>query len=128
MPRRGQYSRAADRFDMDCPCDARLRTMAVRSVAWHPSQGRGYRTRVRKAAERMTEPEREAHERPTFSACSLLILATTEPSPSAYPDEPCVTYVFDTDVANGRYIAQGDLAVLRDSLVVLGVGWIDDYG
>ena len=43
----------------------------------------------------------------------------------AYPDELGVRYVYDTTVPNGRYVAVGDLAVVRDNRSVLGAGWID---
>ena len=62
---------------------------------------------------------------PTFSAWSLLSLTTTAHGAPKYPDELSVSYVWDTTVPNGRYVAPGDLAVIRDNLVVLGAGWID---
>ena len=43
----------------------------------------------------------------------------------AYPDELGVRYVYDTTVPNGRYVAIGDLAVVRDNRYVFGAGWID---
>jgi DNA-directed RNA polymerase subunit RPC12/RpoP len=42
-----------------------------------------------------------------------------------YPDELEVRYVYDTTVPNGRYVAPGDLAVIRDNRIVFGAGWID---
>lgn len=42
-----------------------------------------------------------------------------------YPDILGSQYVFDSTVANHGAVQEGDLAVLRDGAVVLGVGWID---
>lgn len=42
-----------------------------------------------------------------------------------YADQLDSHYVFDTTVPNHGRVARGDLAVLRDSDVILGVGWID---
>ena len=64
-------------------------------------------------------------DQPTFAAWSLLSLTSTAHGVLAYPDELGVRYVYDTMVPNGRYIAVGDLAVVRDNRVVLGAGWID---
>jgi ribosomal protein L37AE/L43A len=64
-------------------------------------------------------------EEPTFSAWSLLSLTTTAHGTSIYPDELGVRYVYDTTVANGRYLAPGDLAVVCDNRIVFGAGWID---
>jgi len=61
----------------------------------------------------------------TFSAWSLLSLTTTAHGAPAYPDELGVSYVYDTTVPNGRYMAPGDLAVVRDNRIVFGAGWID---
>ena len=33
--------------------------------------------------------------------------------------------MWDTTVPNGRYVAVGDLAVIRDNRYVFGAGWID---
>ena len=60
-----------------------------------------------------------------FGAWSLLSLTATAHGVLAYPDELGVRYVYDTTVANGRYISVGDLAVVRDNHIVLGAGWID---
>ena len=60
-----------------------------------------------------------------FSAWSFLTLTTTAHGEPTYPDEPEVCYVYDTTVPNGRYIALGDLAVIRDNRIVFGAGWID---
>jgi hypothetical protein len=60
-----------------------------------------------------------------FSAWSLLSLTATADGVLAYPDEPGVRYVYDTTVLNGRYVAVGDLAVIRDNRYVFGAGWID---
>jgi hypothetical protein len=60
-----------------------------------------------------------------FHAWSLLSLTSTAHGVLAYPDELGVRYVYDNMVPNGRYIAVGDLAVVRDNHVVLGAGWID---
>jgi ribosomal protein L37AE/L43A len=43
-----------------------------------------------------------------------------------YDDQLNSHYVFDSTVHNSRHVTKGDLAVLRDSDVVLGIGWIDD--
>jgi HNH endonuclease len=62
----------------------------------------------------------------TFNAWSLLSLTRTgRHGVTSYPDELGIKYVYDTTVPNGRYVAAGDLAVLRDGLMVLGAGWID---
>jgi DNA-directed RNA polymerase subunit RPC12/RpoP len=37
-----------------------------------------------------------------------------------------VRYVYDSTVPNGRYVAVGDLAVVRDNQRVFGAGWIDN--
>jgi hypothetical protein len=66
-----------------------------------------------------------AVEEQSFSAWSLLSLATTAHGVLAYPDELGVRYVYDTTVHNGRYVAVGDLAVVRDDRYVFGAGWID---
>jgi hypothetical protein len=60
-----------------------------------------------------------------FSAWSLLSLTATAPGVLAYPDELGVRYVYDNTVPNGRYVAVGDLAVIRDNRYVFGAGWID---
>ena len=60
-----------------------------------------------------------------FSAWSLLSLTATAHGVLAYPDELGVRYVYDTTVPNGRYVAVGDLAVIRDNRYVFGAGWID---
>jgi DNA-directed RNA polymerase subunit RPC12/RpoP len=60
-----------------------------------------------------------------FSAWSLLSLTATAHGVLAYPDELGVRYVYDNTVPNGRYVAVGDLAVIRDNRYVLGAGWID---
>jgi DNA-directed RNA polymerase subunit RPC12/RpoP len=60
-----------------------------------------------------------------FSAWSLLSLTATAHGVLAYPDELGVRYVYDNTVPNGRYVAVGDLAVIRDNRYVFGVGWID---
>jgi ribosomal protein L37AE/L43A len=62
---------------------------------------------------------------PDFNAWSLLSLTATAHGTSAYPDELGVLYAYDTTVPNGRYIAAGDLAIVRDNRIVLGAGWID---
>lgn len=64
-------------------------------------------------------------EEPEFSAWSLLSLTATERGVLTYPDELGVRYVYDTTVPNGRYVAAGDLAVIRDNRYVFGAGWID---
>jgi DNA-directed RNA polymerase subunit RPC12/RpoP len=64
----------------------------------------------------------------TFSAWSLLSLTATAQGGLPYPDERGVRYVYDTTVANGRYVAVGDLAVIRDSDYVFGAGWIESIG
>jgi hypothetical protein len=61
----------------------------------------------------------------TFNAWSLLSLTSTAHGAPTYPDELGVRYVWDTTVPNGRYIAPGDLAVIRDNRIVFGAGWID---
>src|SRR5579859_5128635 len=61
----------------------------------------------------------------TFSAWSLLSMTATAQGGLPYPDERGVRYVYDNKVANGRYVAVGDLAVIRDSDYVFGAGWID---
>ncbi len=43
-----------------------------------------------------------------------------------YPDVLGAHYAFDSTVPNHGNVAEGDLAVMRDSAVVLGLGWIDD--
>jgi hypothetical protein len=63
---------------------------------------------------------------PTFSAWSFLSLDTTASGELVYPDELSVRYVYDTHVPNGRYVAPGDLAVVRDNRIVFGAGWIDN--
>jgi HNH endonuclease len=60
---------------------------------------------------------------PLFSAWSLLSLTATAHGVLAYPDELGVRYVYDTTVPNGRYVAEGDLAVIRDDRYVFGAGW-----
>jgi hypothetical protein len=60
-----------------------------------------------------------------FNAWSLLTLTATAHGASTYPDELGILYSYDTTVPNGRYIAAGDLAVVRDNRIVLGTGWID---
>jgi hypothetical protein len=60
-----------------------------------------------------------------FNAWSFLSLTATAHGVLAYPDELGVRYVYDTNVPNGRYVAVGDLAVVRDNRSVLGAGWID---
>ena len=60
-----------------------------------------------------------------FSAWSMLSLTSTAHGVLAYPDELGVRYVYDTTVPNGRYVAVGDLAVIRDNRYVFGAGWID---
>jgi hypothetical protein len=60
-----------------------------------------------------------------YKAWSLLSLTETEQGPSAYPNELGVCYIYDTTVPNGRHIAPGDLAIVRDDTLVLGAGWID---
>jgi HNH endonuclease len=60
-----------------------------------------------------------------FSAWSFLSLTATARGVLAYPDELGVRYVYDTKVPNGRYVAVGDLAVVRDNQSVFGAGWID---
>src|ERR1700722_7094689 len=50
---------------------------------------------------------------PLFSAWSWLSLTATAHGVLAYPDELGVRYVYDTTVPNGRYVAEGDLAVIR---------------
>lgn len=62
---------------------------------------------------------------PAFSAWSLLSLDSTAGGELVYPDELSVRYVYDTTVPNGRYVAPGDLAVVRDNRIVFGAGWID---
>jgi len=42
-----------------------------------------------------------------------------------YADQLETHYTFDSTVPNHRSVSVGDLAVLRDTAVVLGVGWID---
>ena len=42
-----------------------------------------------------------------------------------YADQLGSRYVFDTTVPNHGLVTRGDLAVLRDRRVVLGLGWID---
>lgn len=64
-------------------------------------------------------------EESAFSAWSLLSLTSTAQGVLAYPDELGVRYVYDTAVPNSRYVAVGDLAVIRDNRGVLGAGWID---
>jgi DNA-directed RNA polymerase subunit RPC12/RpoP len=64
-------------------------------------------------------------EESSFSAWSLLSLTSTAQGVLAYPDELGVRYVYDTAVPNSRYVAVGDLAVIRDNRDVLGAGWID---
>ena len=64
-------------------------------------------------------------EESAFSAWSFLSLTTTAHGDLAYPDELGVRYVWDTNVPNGRYVAVGDLAVVRDNRYVFGAGWID---
>lgn len=61
----------------------------------------------------------------TFGAWSLLSLTSTARGEPSYPDELGVRYVWDTTVPNGRHISPGDLAVIRDDLIVYGAGWID---
>jgi HNH endonuclease len=60
-----------------------------------------------------------------FSAWSFLSLTSTAHGDLTYPDELGVRYVWDTNVPNGRYVAVGDLAVVRDNRYVFGAGWID---
>jgi ribosomal protein L37AE/L43A len=43
-----------------------------------------------------------------------------------YPDELGAVYVYDSTVPNGRHVAVGDLAVIRDNERVYGAGWIDN--
>jgi HNH endonuclease len=62
---------------------------------------------------------------PLFSAWSWLSLTATAHGVLAYPDELGVRYVYDTTVPNGRHVAEGDLAVIRDDRYVFGAGWID---
>jgi hypothetical protein len=64
-------------------------------------------------------------EQPKFSAWSLLTLTATAHGVMTYPDELGARYVYDSMVPNGRYIAVGDLAVVRDNKLVFGAGWID---
>lgn len=64
-------------------------------------------------------------ERATFRAWSLLTRTKTESGELYYPDKPEVHYVYDNTVANGRKVAVGDLAVVRDSDQLLGAGWIE---
>ena len=56
-----------------------------------------------------------------FSAWSFLSLTSTAHGDLAYPDELGVRW--DTNVPNGRYVAVGDLAVVRDNRYVFGAGW-----
>lgn len=60
-----------------------------------------------------------------FNAWSFLSLTATAHGVLIYPDELGVRYVYDTTVPNGRYVAVGDLAVVRDNRSVFGAGWID---
>jgi ribosomal protein L37AE/L43A len=62
---------------------------------------------------------------PAFSAWSFLSLDTTASGELVYPDELSVRCVYDTEVPNGRYVAPGDLAVIRDNRTAFGAGWID---
>ena len=63
---------------------------------------------------------------PASSAWSLLSLTSTAHGVLTYPDELGVRYVYDSTVPNGRYVAAGDLAVVRDNQRVVGAGWIDN--
>jgi hypothetical protein len=60
-----------------------------------------------------------------LKAWSWLSLTATARGTLLYPDELGVRYVWDNTVPNGRYVAVGDLAVIRDNRIVLGAGWID---
>lgn len=57
-----------------------------------------------------------------FSAWSLLSLTSTARGVLTRPDELGVRYVYDTTVPNGRYVAVGDLVVIRDNRYVLAPG------
>jgi hypothetical protein len=42
-----------------------------------------------------------------------------------YDDDIASTYRYDSDVANSRQVSQGDLVVIRDSQVMLGIGVVE---
>jgi hypothetical protein len=64
-------------------------------------------------------------EEPDFNAWSFLTLNSTAHGASVYPDELGASYAYDRTVANGRYVAVGDLAIIRDNQIILGAGWVD---
>lgn len=64
-------------------------------------------------------------EQVAYKAWSFLTRPETESGELYYADDPESHYVYDNKVANSRKVMEGDLAVIRNSHHVLGVGWID---
>lgn len=64
----------------------------------------------------------------SYRAWSLATLTSTTRhalGETGYPDELGIRYIYDNTVANHGYVKAGDLILLRDRELVLGVGWVD---